>query len=94
MSVTSDHTLKSKYLLVSVDNIHKPGSSIDVREDVSNIMPLCRFEFDGVTLKSMPLIIEIPINETFKDMHRTSKEISDLCYGIESLRKRCDEEQI
>ncbi|POS87637.1 hypothetical protein EPUL_000264 [Erysiphe pulchra] len=95
MSVTSDQTLKSKGLLISIDNIHKPGSSIDVREeDTSNIMPLCRFEFDGVTLKSKPLIIEIPDDKKFKDMHRTSGEISDLYYGIESLRKRCDEVQI
>ncbi|RKF65833.1 tRNA -methyltransferase non-catalytic subunit trm82 [Erysiphe neolycopersici] len=95
LSVTSDHSLKSKSLLVSIDNIHKPGSSIDIREeDTSNMMPLCRFDFDGVTLKRIPLVIEIPVDKSFKDMHRTSAEISDLYYGIEILRKRCDEVQI
>ncbi|KHJ33367.1 putative trna methyltransferase [Erysiphe necator] len=91
MSTASVQNSMVKSLFVSIDNLHKPGSSLDIREDISSILSLCRFDFDGVNLKSIPLIFKVPVDKEFEGMCKNSGQISDLLYSIESLRKKYDE---
>lgn len=71
-------------IVISVDNVHKPSSTIERRQETSEFVePLLSFKFQGQKLVAAA---------TFKlgDGHEQiqSTKLSNLLYGLDNLRKR------
>jgi len=86
-SRTSAMELK-RFLIVSVDSIHKPGSTTAARDDATKeTSPLYMYEFQDQLLKSIITFHSSDEGEGLR-MEETSGNFTNLLYNLEALRKK------
>ena len=74
-------------LILSIDSIHKPGSTTDCRENIADgVDSLQKFLFQGREL--VPSSIKFKVVKEDDEMKRMAGRLSNLLYNLENLRKR------
>jgi tRNA (guanine-N(7)-)-methyltransferase subunit TRM82 len=88
LAVAADFSNPQCSIIVSVDSIHKPGSTTSCRSEAGDVLnPLYSFKFQGHELHEA---------STFKladDDESQSAALTNLLYPLENLRKRDGEEK-